>query len=323
MSLHVIAHLFVFIILHFSLVWNCCTAIALWKTNFFASIFAKLPTVQQTSLSFSGGGTAELKGEKLRWAKDHPVCAEPSWSPPCAARGLARLGAAAECRGLSWCDFIKLTARVRWCDALPSDTACANPARCWDKSGFKPCLSIYLIHLVYFCQLAWKALLSKTISSYFSFQKLLSVHMTCKSYFYHFWLERIPDSYFMAGIWAHSLALLMALRAVHHAQEGHVSCSKYPLFSHVVLNTLWEVAGWQCVVHRNGQELFVRSIISGQPVERSWQWAVLCWGCEPADAVCHLLKKHLMRSQGCCCCAVVGSLRKIFFFCVFSFPLQM
>lgn len=260
------------------------------------------------------------KGEKLCRAKYHPACAEPSWSPPCAARGLAGLGAAAERRGVSWCDFIKLTARVGWCDALPSDTACVNPARCWDKSGFKPCLSIYLIHLVYFCQLAWKALLSKTISSYFSFQKLLSVRMTCKSYFQHFWLASIPASYFVAGIWAHSLALQMAPRAVRCAQEGHVSCSKYPLFSYIVLNTPWEVAGWQCV-HRKGQGLFVRSILSGQAVERSWQWAALRWGREPADAVCHLLKKHLMRSQGCCCCAVVGSLRKIF--CVFSFPPQM
>lgn len=52
-----------FRIIHFSLVWNCCATISLWKTNIFPSIFAKLPTVQQTSLSFSGGGTAELKGK--------------------------------------------------------------------------------------------------------------------------------------------------------------------------------------------------------------------------------------------------------------------
>lgn len=171
-----------------------------------------------------------------------------------------------------------------------------NLVCCWDRSGFKPCLSIYLLHQVYFCQLARKVVLSETVSSYFSLQKPLSVYVPCKGLFSAFWLESIPASYFMAGIWACSL--------YHLAQEGHVS-SKYPLLSLVLFNTLSEATGWQHAASGNGQGPLMCSTGAG-----------LWWGAGIWRLLCsapRLPEKRLVWSQGHCCCAVVGLLWKIIF----------
>lgn len=145
---------------------------------------------------------------------------------------------------------------------LPSDIAYTSPAHCWDKSGFKPRLSIYLIHLFGFCQLARKVLLSKTNSSYFFSQNLQSVYMIWKNYFQDFWLHSIQASDFMTGIWEHSLAFVRAFTAGHLSWEGCVSCSKYSL-SHVIFDTSLAIAGWQ-------------HITPGKPSPKNEQGSFVC-----------------------------------------------
>lgn len=174
----------------------------------------------------------------------------------------ARLRDAFEGCSFIWYDFIKLTFKGQIMRYAAFRHCIHKPAHCWDKSGFKPRLSIYLIHLFACCQLAWKVLLSKTISSYFFSQNLQSVCMIWKNYFQDFWLHSIQALDFTAGTWAHSLAFVRAFTAGHPSWEGCVSCSKYSL-SHVIFDTSLAIAGWQ-------------HITPGKPSPKNEQGSFVC-----------------------------------------------